>query len=80
MGYFVVDNIYIPDISGMSSIDKHDAKNEIASVTISVYGKAIQYDSITPDFLREYVVRVSKYSSMYISEKIPDGWQVNKNR
>ena len=75
-----MDNIYIPNISGMSSIDKHDAKNEIASVTISVYGEAIQYDSITPDFLWECAVGVSKYGSMYISEKIPDGWQVNKNR
>lgn len=54
--YLVVDGIWIPDISGALSIDKQYTKNEkdkSASVTVSVYGEAIQYDSITPDFSKE---------------------------
>lgn len=42
--YMVVDGIRIPDASVVG---------ERASVTVSVYGEAIQYDSITPDFSSE---------------------------
>lgn len=47
--YLVVDGIKIP---GVAVTDKQNREKE-ASVTIGVYGEAIQYDSITPDFSSE---------------------------
>lgn len=50
--YLVVDGIRIPNAA---VLDKQSGgrKEEGASVTVSVYGEAIQYDSITPDFSSE---------------------------
>lgn len=54
--YLVVDGIQIPGIAIAKPTEKQFAKNEKktgASVSVSVYGEAIQYDSITPDFSKE---------------------------
>lgn len=45
--YLVVDGIQIPDVLLVGK------QGDKASVTISVYGEAIQYDSIIPDFSNE---------------------------
>ena len=56
--YLVVNGIQIPGITATISADKQDTatkneKKKEASATISVYGEAIQYDSIIPDFSKE---------------------------
>ncbi len=50
--YLVVDGIRIPNAAILDKQSRGE-KEEGASVTISVYGEAIQYDSITPDFSNE---------------------------
>lgn len=51
--YLVVDGIQIPGVADLASTEKQNKRDKYASVTISVYGEAIQYDSITPDFSKE---------------------------
>ena len=54
--YLVVDGIQIPGVAATLSANKQVEKNKEekrASVMVSVYGEAIQYNSITPDFSKE---------------------------
>lgn len=54
--YLIVDGIRIPGVTSSLPENKQAAKNKeekSASVTVSVYGEAIQFDSITPDFSKE---------------------------
>ncbi len=54
--YLVVDGIQIPGVAATLSANKQVEKNKEekrASVMVSVYGEAIQYDSIIPDFSKE---------------------------
>lgn len=51
--YLVVDGIQIPGVADLASTEKQNKRDKYASVTISVYGEAIQYDSIIPDFSKE---------------------------
>lgn len=54
--YLVVDGIQIPGVAATLSANKQVEKNKEekrASVMVSVYGEAIQYNSIIPDFSKE---------------------------
>lgn len=54
--YLVVDGIQIPGVAATLSANKQVEKNKEekrASVMVSVYGEAIQYNNITPDFSKE---------------------------
>ncbi len=47
--YLVVDGVRIPDLA----VTDKKSREERASVIVSVYGEAIQYDNVTPDFSSE---------------------------